>query len=386
MDDRKCLYPSFLCLMALIICSTSVFLPGETDAAIYSVSDESQKSENNDIVNYHESFRNRILIEVANSALKAASQHKEMIAARRGLAIMDVTPLSNDGRYLEITFNKPIKTIDKFNINIVNRRSHQRHGVEEIQVIEDGYKAILTLYQSAGLKRLTDYSIEILIDNEPITHQLHWTKFINKAKINHLSVEDIKDRTIIIQDEKGERKVVKVPETIDFDFVNAYNKELTIEVNGDNEMVAFKNLSKDKKIKRKKAFIGQYELNERMLVGQIENNIASGSNQVIDLDNFIIVKDHQLIEPTEIQAEDVLLFNDKEKVAEVYNQMIVGKIENIFDRSIEISGESYDYEGYLIMENGKLKHFTSKVAEDIKGHVTLYLDPNDNIVFVSKNK
>ncbi|RSL31436.1 hypothetical protein D7Z54_20555 [Salibacterium salarium] len=68
-----------------------------------------------------------------NAETNTVDQSKDMEEAQE-LEILDVIPLNDDGRFLEVTFNKPVQTIDRFNVNIFNEESCQRHGVKKIDM------------------------------------------------------------------------------------------------------------------------------------------------------------------------------------------------------------------------------------------------------------
>ncbi|MDQ0297909.1 hypothetical protein J2S78_000317 [Salibacterium salarium] len=317
------------------------------------------------------------------------SQPGEITAAEQDVGeeeetdIINVVPLSEDGRLLEVTFNSPVQALDRFQVKIFNEKSNQRHGVQEVEMQDSGNKAILTLYRSAELERLEDYVMKMTIDQEETTYSIHRTQFIEEGKITSLDAEDIRERRITIEEEEEGDKTINVPETIDVDLISIFNKEMMVEFNGEDEMVAYETMSEEEKVKRKNAFVGQYDLDDRIFIHSIDNGIASGMNQEVVLEEFVLVKDHERIQPEDVQAGDMLFFNDEEEVAEVYNDTVEGEVERVFKRSIDVNGENYEYDGYFVDSKGDVEAFDQDIAENLKGDVTLYFDTDNNIEVVS---
>lgn len=299
------------------------------------------------------------------------------------MKILEVIPLSADGHFLEVTFNQPLTTIDKFQFNIYDSSSLQKHGIQEITLIKDGKKAIITMYQGAGLNTLRDYTIEFHTDGANSTYSYYQNEYIVIHNVT-ISAVNVKDRKITITDDLDKTMTLSVPKTVQFDFVDAYNREARIYHNSKGELTLYELTNTAKDVKKKNKFIKKYHSEDFILVEKIDNNIVSGINDELDLEDFdVLVKSHKMIIQEDIHPGDLLTFNSKEKVLEVCSNIVTGRIDKVYQSGIEIDGEVYDYSGYYVDKRRDLETFDIDIAEDlVNKKVILFLNIDDEIILV----
>ncbi|MFB4160982.1 S-layer homology domain-containing protein [Geomicrobium sp. JSM 1781026] len=136
------------------------------------------------------------------------------------------------------------------------------------------------------------------------------------------------------------------------------------------------------------AFYDAYDWDASILVEEVNDGIVSGFGQELDVNDYTIVEDGQTISYGDLTRGDNLFFNDDAEYAEVYNDVVVGNIDRIFQNSVVIDGEEYDFDtesAYYIDENGEVRPLNALVFEDFENSdepVSLYLNRAGEISFV----
>ncbi|MFC5589096.1 S-layer homology domain-containing protein [Sporosarcina soli] len=297
------------------------------------------------------------------------------------ITITDVVALSSDGRYIEVTFSDALNHIEPFQFHISDVASRDLHGVQDVQLNSEGKKAILTMFEGAGLKTVRDYTIQFKANGFTNSVSYNRNEYIPANDLKITAV-DVANRKITVTDDNKANRTFFVPEKLEMDFVAAYNREVKIWHNSNGELTSYEFKNEEKDVKKKNKFIAQYKLNDFLLVESVDGSIMKGINGEIDLKNFdVFVKSHKMIGQADIQQGDFLLFNEVEGVMEVGTNIVTGKIEAIYDSGIKVTGKVYDYDGYYI-DSGKLKHFNLNAAEDMRKTVTLFLSKDDDIILV----
>lgn len=295
--------------------------------------------------------------------------------------INEVVSLNENGRFLEMTFNQPVSFIETTQFTIYDTSSHARKGVETVEVIGDGNKAVVTMFKNAEIEKLRDYTIELKVENQTAEYHLHRENFYSKVKITDI---DVKEREITFTDDNQTITLTVLP-TVDFDFVEAYNQKVNLSVNGEKEVTKIA-IDEFEKLKDKFKYIRQFDLNEYLFIEKVEENKIVGINQELPLNSFdVIVKNHKLAAPTELKKGELLVFNYDDKVAEICTNIVEGKIEKVFDSGIEVNGEVYDYNNSEFVKGGSIEEFTSKEASKLEGKkVILFLDKDDELIFAKR--
>lgn len=136
------------------------------------------------------------------------------------------------------------------------------------------------------------------------------------------------------------------------------------------------------------AFYDAYDWDASILVEEVNDGIVSGFGQELDVNDYTIVEDGQTISYGDLTRGDNLFFNDSAEYAEVYNDVVVGNIDRIFQDSVVIDGVEYDFDtdsAYYIDENDEVRPLTAQVFEDFENSdepVSLYLNRAGEISFV----
>lgn len=301
-----------------------------------------------------------------------------------GSEIKDVISLSSDGRYLEVTFSEPLEKIEQDQFKIYNASSLDLRGIQEVKLAAGGKKAILTMYKGARLETLTEYVIEFESAGIKSSFPFYREEYIQLNNVEIIAVE-VKEREITIGYEEDEEKKLFVPESIDLDFVAAFNREATVWYNREGDLTLYEFKNEEKDVKKAKKFINQFELNDYIFVEEIDQQIATGINGEIHLEDYdVFVKSHKTIKPEDIQPGDLLLFNSKEGIVEVCTNLVTGKIDHVYKDGIDIAAKDYDYTGHYVDKDGDLENFDSDAAEKLQKakEVTVFLDKDDNIVLI----
>ena len=114
-----------------------------------------------------------------------------------------------------------------------------------------------------------------------------------------------------------------------------------------------------------------------------------------DFSKFTIVKDGQYIAPKDIEAGDIVYYNDADKFAEVYAEVVVGTLDGVYTSKLSVDGELYDWAGFdsptanyvaerYDADNSKYVAVTEKwlLGVDTDEDVTLYLNRAGKVVLL----
>lgn len=156
-------------------------------------------------------------------------------------------------------------------------------------------------------------------------------------------------------------------------------------------------------------FVSAYNLSNFLVVDRVEDDevigyAGEGTGGSFDAKDATIVKDGQSISLDDLEQGDVLFFNPDangdDGFAEVYNNEVQGEIEDVYNESIRVNGEIYDfvydsadiedfqveYEGGAVYlnEDGETEYIDSDAAEKLQaaGEVVLHLDRAGNLIYI----
>ncbi|MDO0824397.1 cell wall-binding repeat-containing protein [Desulfosporosinus nitroreducens] len=154
-------------------------------------------------------------------------------------------------------------------------------------------------------------------------------------------------------------------------------------------------------------FISAYTLRDFLIVDSVNDDdevIGVEGSSDFDASDATIIKDGKVIAPADLKKGDLLFFNedaDEDGYAEVLNNKVAsGEIEEVYADSIEVDGETYDFDydsevaedfdyeqggAVYIDEDGEVADVDSDAAEELQaaGDVALYADYAGNLIYIS---
>ncbi|MBO8173600.1 MAG: S-layer homology domain-containing protein [Bacillaceae bacterium] len=120
-------------------------------------------------------------------------------------------------------------------------------------------------------------------------------------------------------------------------------------------------------------FVSAFDWDGRVIVDEVDDAVIySVDGEELDVEDYTIVKDGRTISVDDLNAGDVVFYNDGEEYAEVYNDYVTGEIGSVFTSSFKVDGEKYSYTQYVALSD----------VEDLEGNVTLYLDRYGDPVYI----
>jgi len=244
---------------------------------------------------------------------------------------------------------------------------------------------------SKKYKVLADIDLEELFGQE-VTVFLNDDDEIISVEIDsdfyYDALKDITDKKL---------KLVDADEKYDFAeevtvYINAESKELK-DIKGNKYDYAKIVLNEDGDV----AFVDAYVWEDYLVVEEVDDETVFGYGDEVDIEDFVIVKDGKAIVADDLEKGDIFFYNSNagDGFAEVFNKTVSGEIEEVFNASFEVDGETYDYQniGYYgdksvqyINEDDEIDDFDKDVAEQMQeeeGEVAVFVDRSGNAVFVS---
>ncbi|MDA3128766.1 S-layer homology domain-containing protein [Aliibacillus thermotolerans] len=146
------------------------------------------------------------------------------------------------------------------------------------------------------------------------------------------------------------------------------------------------------------AYVYAYEFaDDPILAKELDGDYLFGydSNE-LDLEDFLIIKDGQQITADDIEEYDLVFFNEDvlggDGLAVVYNNVVTGEIEQVYDDSFVVDGNEYDYKhvygggsAQYLNEDGDFEELDDDAAKLLQdaGPVTVYLNLKGDVVYVT---
>ncbi|WP_078414367.1 S-layer homology domain-containing protein [Priestia abyssalis] len=343
----------------------------------------------------------------------AAFVYRAQQAVIGELAIESVSALTEDGRYLEVKFNKSISELDKSQIQIKNTKTLERVGIEAVELGHDGKTATITLFEkdtTSGAKdeiaRLTDYTVTVNAGSEVAEFTFQRPGFAE----GRITDVDVEDRKFVVGG-----VTINVPKETEFDFQASlgadtrvwYDKDRDLQkvtfddkevVTGSLEVTKTRTGSENGKIEidgkeykladtlsfynndssttigvdgaeydyakvffndnGEVEFIVSYDWDNFFVVEKMDGEVAiAADDDELDLEDYILFKDGKTIKASDLKKGDVVYYdsssNGGDGVAEVYNNSVSGEIETVYFDKIKIDGKNYDF---LANEFGTAKY------------------------------
>lgn len=361
--------------------------------------------------------------------------------APANLEIVEVDSVTPNGKYLEVLFNKPLTSLESSEISIRNSNTLVRVGVESVKLASDGMSAQVTLLGSEDaaviIQRLVSYDFSLTQNGTVTAKQFTLPGYITEQSVTAV---DSKERTISI----GSR-TLKVPAAMAFDFEEALGQEVAVwyDKNGNvtkfnvvdhtvkydavkfevRNGVTYAQLATEDKEYRldnnaalwvrnatgvvhtgiannaaypsaKLVFNSQGQvqniialdqLNPALLVESVDGDIVNANTTEYNLKDYTVVKDGKTIALSDLNAGDVVYYNQSVKFAEVYSNSVTGKIEAVYAGQFKVDGKVYDNAGHFVtadnydgLDEDALEAFKAADKE-----VTIYFDRAGNVELVS---
>ncbi|KNF09755.1 hypothetical protein CLPU_2c02070 [Gottschalkia purinilytica] len=118
------------------------------------------------------------------------------------------------------------------------------------------------------------------------------------------------------------------------------------------------------------------------------NNIVSYNREQLDIGEFTIVKDGKLITPNDLNAGDLVFYNDHRNVnfGVVSTNTKKGKIERVYTDGFKVDGKTYDIvSGAKYLDGNELGNLDTNILDQMKEEgkeVNLYFDFAKNVLLV----
>lgn len=354
--------------------------------------------------------------------------------------IVNVEPLTNSNKYIELQFNQSIGSLVASEVVIRNTENLERVGIETVTLAADGLSAQVTLLGEEEENKLflaphVDYTLNITKNGEV------QTTVFNLDAVNTARVTNVDKQANRVQ---GNR----LSSDINVDFEHIFGRTATYWVNKDgyitrinlrDENVVYdainfvteggnlyvETLTEDEKylvntntvhVKNSSGGVTQtgitvnssdfdYEsaklvFNNRgevvnilavpsfpsnILVEENEDSVITGYGVELNLEEFTIVKDGRTINAADVKAGDVVYFNNTLKVAEVYNNTITGLIQGSYDSEFRINGKDYDHNGSYV-KDGKFESVNEAAIDALKAseeEVKVYLNRAGEVAVIT---
>lgn len=295
-------------------------------------------------------------------AQAAAFLHRTEVPAERvspspdqlALEIVDVNALTQDGKYIEVLFNKSLNTLNKNQVIIQNKETYKRAGVESVELAADGKSATITLYGETVysnsndplyvLDQATTYTLSVIAGGATLSRDFEIPAF-EESRITSV---DAKNRTIT-----SENNTYDVPADTDFDFQAALGVKTKIWYTKDETLVRV-----------------EYSSAETVLYDRVEVTKVSGSTPTeFKLKNAD--KKYDVTSGATIELNGSSALTSVGAVAEYAKVVVDNKGKVIFvdahdfatkpyivdevdgDVVYTVEGEEIDFSDYVITKDGK---------------------------------
>ncbi|MBU8905934.1 S-layer homology domain-containing protein [Desertibacillus haloalkaliphilus] len=389
--------------------------------------------------------------ETVNRAQAAVFLHRTLEPSERvtpvtaELEVTAVNTLTSDARYVEVEFNKAVSSLSNSDVRIQNKSSEERVGVKDVQLAADGKTATIEFFEDEGrahedryLERGVTYTITVSANGESSSIDYE-RPFFTELRVTSVSAEDrefngflklsenfdvdfeevlgqeirvwynsdfeveryvVEDRDVALdaveleENNDGELEVTLVGADETFDLVA--DSDLTVFVDGKSGSLSDGDEFDYAKVVFDRhgdvAFINAYNWDSSLLVEEVDGYDVFAYGEEKSFEDFTIVKDGKTISLEDVEAGDVIFYNDNAEYAEVFTSTVVGPVETVFSGSIEVNGEEYDYQNAdrgiasrYIDEDGDFAGFGTDAAlqyKEAEGDVTLFLDRAGNLHFI----
>lgn len=359
-----------------------------------------------------------------------------------------VEPLDRIGETVELTFNATVESLSASNIVVRDAITNERRGIASVVLADDGRSAQVMFLGSsdqgggAFLEPLRKYNFQMTIPGfPPATYTYERPAYLENVRVVDSSASNetitFNDGTTLNAYEGTDYEAVlgtggTVAFNSDYDVVQFFvadedvlygavtdvefvgtgsdRRPVEIALNGEwYDLAEGYDLRYNGEVgtslaseggptadyakfvlnsQGEVAFYDAYDWDRSILVEEVNDGIVSGFGQELDLNDYTIVEDGQTISYDYLSRGDNLFFNDSAEYAEVYNEVVVGNIDRIFQDSVIVDGVEYDFDtetAYYINEDDEVRPLTATVLEDFENSdepVSLYLNRAGEISFV----
>ncbi|PLT32043.1 hypothetical protein [Bacillus sp. V5-8f] len=360
------------------------------------------------------------------------------------LTVQEVELLTPNSRYLQVTFNKPVYQLERFQFKVIENNSNDVMGTEEVRLNKSQTSAVIILYKGNTLETGKPYTLSFehngQVQQIKFEHYNYYEDgYVTSANANNRKIKlsgvgtlnVSEDLLVDFQQMVGQRirawydssdilrRMVMTEDPVLYDGMEVGSKiklvtsgkkykvtaDTTLYVNGkETEFSAYNGqefpyaklvLNEDGDA----AFVYAYTwATEPIIIEKVKDNIVYGlGGEKLDISSYIILKNTKPISVSDFQVGDILYFNEDAKnvigkrgVGEIYNRSVTGKITQIYHGdSFEVNGKVYDCIGDIfgarVLDGRKLEDFRENEAERLEGkEVTLHFSRNGDLVYVQR--
>ncbi|KPU43672.1 N-acetylmuramoyl-L-alanine amidase LytC precursor [Oxobacter pfennigii] len=373
------------------------------------------------------------------------------------LAITGVTTLTQDGRGIRISFNKPIASLTSADVTVYNKSSLATIGVESVSLSSNKMTAdIWFLEDSTNSYAQTGktYVIEVVTGGSTLKYEYIRANYASKRVIDvdaseaeikladigtlivpddiEVDYEDLLGRTADVWYDNSnfiskitpgnptikydaveindDGTITLVDEDEDYDFADGAtvivdrNDTYTVDIDdetNDYDIGAIDDATYGygKVVLNKSGdvvFLIVYQWEDFMVVEGVDGTDILGYGDVLDAEDYTIVKDGKTVAVDDLEEGDILFYTsdalDGDGFAEVFNKTVTGAIEDITDVDFTVDGEIYKYDvdydkgSVQYLNDDELAALDAEIAEefqDTEEEVVVYLDRAGDVVYIT---
>lgn len=130
-----------------------------------------------------------------------------------------------------------------------------------------------------------------------------------------------------------------------------------------------------------------FNWDDNLIVESVEDEIVYTYNdEELDVEDYTLVKDGKTISSDDLKDGDILFYDETAEYAVVYNNSVVGEVEEVYTDSFELNGDKYtivtDYTRYLSDDSVDFATADDVEAMMEEGAVELFFDHAGNLVLI----
>ncbi|MTI66955.1 MAG: hypothetical protein FH753_10190 [Firmicutes bacterium] len=137
-------------------------------------------------------------------------------------------------------------------------------------------------------------------------------------------------------------------------------------------------------------FVDAYTWDNSLVVEDVDDTDVVGyddtaADETIDLEDYTIVKDGKTVSIDDIDAEDVLYYNEDAEYAEVYNNTVEGEVTAVFANDFDLDDDNYTTAGTYIEAGDDVENIdvldtdALDSMKDAEEEVRVFLDRNGDV-------
>ena len=301
------------------------------------------------------------------------------------LAVVSVNTLTEDGRYIEVDFNKALGSVDKSQFEIRKSGSGERVGIESATLSANGQTVELVAYDAGEnvdeLEAGVAYTLTFTMNGQTGSFNFERSNYLDDRDDARVTGIDAENKDFTVEYDQGE-VTIEVPEGVKFDYEAALGMEVRVWYNGEKQLV------KSEIVDSSKALYDAFEVSKTVDQdngkGEIELQTADKKYDLATDDAGKINTEYYLNGSEKTDINDLadaeyakVIINDKGDVAYIYaydfdDMMVVTSVDGNVVKGL--GDEDIDLEDFVIVKDGK----TIQVADLKAGDAVYYNESADN--------